>query len=47
MVPFTHGQWLAKHIPTAQARFKSDHGHISILCEYKNNIVDELLEYLK
>ncbi|MFE5114052.1 alpha/beta fold hydrolase [Streptomyces sp. NPDC056663] len=30
MVPVSHGQWLAGHLPTVSAHFEGCHGHISI-----------------
>lgn len=31
VVPSSHGEWLARHCPTAQLRLSPDDGHISIL----------------
>lgn len=31
MVPFSHGQWLAAEIPTAQAHLFAEEGHVSLL----------------
>jgi pimeloyl-ACP methyl ester carboxylesterase len=30
MVPFSHGTWLAAHVPSATARLLADEGHISL-----------------
>jgi pimeloyl-ACP methyl ester carboxylesterase len=31
MVPFGHGEWLARRIPTADPRFSDDDGHLTLL----------------
>ena len=41
MVPKAHSQWLAKHIPTAQLNFVPGHGHISLVEEYRGEIVNQ------
>jgi pimeloyl-ACP methyl ester carboxylesterase len=43
MVPAAHGDWLAKHIPTAVARKAPGDGHISLLADYAEAIVNDLL----
>lgn len=43
MVPFAHGRWLAKHIPSATPRFVPEHGHISLLSNYAEAVVEDLL----
>ena len=46
MVPFTHGQWLIKHIPHAKSRLELGHGHISLIVDKKQEIIVDLLSYL-
>jgi pimeloyl-ACP methyl ester carboxylesterase len=43
MVPFTHGQWLAMHVPGARPRLLSEEGHLSIAVASFGKIVDDLL----
>ena len=31
MVPYSHGEWLAAHIPTAEARLSDDEGHLTLM----------------
>ena len=43
MVPFAHGQWLAKAIPGATAKMVPGHGHISLVTRYRPAILEALL----
>jgi pimeloyl-ACP methyl ester carboxylesterase len=43
MVPFAHGSWLAQHIPTANFRSAPAHGHISLVTQYRKEILDALM----
>ena len=47
MVPFTHGQWLIKHIPNAKGMLEIGHGHISLIADKKQDIIDDLVSHLK
>ena len=42
MVPYAHGDWLARHVPGAQARLFEDEGHISLV-ERFDEVVAELV----
>lgn len=42
MVPFAHGDWLARHVPNARARLYDDEGHISLVMRF-GEILDDLL----
>jgi len=42
MVPFSHGTWLAAHVPGAHAHLFDDEGHISVVAK-----LDEILADLK
>ena len=47
MVPKAHGEWLAKHIPTATLNFLPGHGHISLGTAYRPEIIKQAMELLK
>jgi len=42
MVPFSHGQWLASHIPTARVHLSPDEGHLSLGAASLDRIVADL-----
>ena len=44
MVPFAHGEWLVEHVPTARARLRPEHGHLSLAVGSMGEILDDLLE---
>ena len=46
MVPFTHGQWLIKHIPNAKGMLEIGHGHISLIADKKQDIIDDLVSQI-
>ncbi|HEY7177794.1 MAG TPA: alpha/beta fold hydrolase [Gaiella sp.] len=42
MVPTTHGEWLAAHVPGARSRILADEGHLTVVRRF-GDVVDELL----
>jgi pimeloyl-ACP methyl ester carboxylesterase len=44
MVPITHGEWLAAHVPGARAHLRPEHGHLSLPVGAIGEILDDLLE---
>ena len=47
MVPHAHSYWLEKHIPTGKLNFVPGHGHISLIADYKNEIISQAEELLR
>jgi hypothetical protein len=47
MVPHAHSYWLEKHIPGAKLNFVPGHGHISLITEYRTQILAQAEELLK
>jgi pimeloyl-ACP methyl ester carboxylesterase len=43
-VPFSHGVWLAAHIPGVEARLTADDGHLTILEQHYDEVQGWLLE---
>jgi pimeloyl-ACP methyl ester carboxylesterase len=46
MVPHAHSYWLEKHIPTGKLHFVPGHGHISLIADYKDEIINQAKELL-
>ena len=46
MVPFHHGEWLARHVPAVVPHLVEGEGHLSILVGAFDRMVDELLPHL-
>jgi pimeloyl-ACP methyl ester carboxylesterase len=42
-VPFTHGQWIAKHVAGATAHLEPGEGHLSLLLGALDRMLDELV----
>ncbi|MBE7188375.1 alpha/beta hydrolase, partial [Jatrophihabitans endophyticus] len=46
MVPFTHGRWLAEHLPTATGHLVEGEGHLSLAHHHFAEMLDELTSTL-
>ncbi len=46
MVPHAHSYWLEKHIPTGKLHFVPGHGHVSLIADYKGEIINQAKELL-
>ena len=47
MVPRAHSEWLARNIPTAQLNFVPGHGHISLVEQYRGEILNQARKLLE
>lgn len=45
MVPFSHGEWFAKHLPRATVHLEQGEGHLSIGLGATDRMLDELLAH--
>jgi len=45
-VPFSHGEWLARHIPGVEARLLDDDGHLTLVDNHLEEVHEWLLERL-
>jgi pimeloyl-ACP methyl ester carboxylesterase len=43
MVPFAHGRWLQRHVPGARAHLVPAHGHLSLVAQHREEILNDLL----
>ncbi|MFG1927740.1 alpha/beta fold hydrolase [Cryptosporangium sp. NPDC048952] len=47
MVPYAHGEWLAAHVPGAKAHLDPAEGHLSVVLNRFDAIVEELAGYVR
>ena len=45
MVPFAHGEWLLKHIPSSVPRLESGHGHLSLVADRRPESIQDLTSH--
>jgi pimeloyl-ACP methyl ester carboxylesterase len=46
-VPFAHGEWLARRIPSVEARLTDDDGHLSLTARHLDEIHAWLLQHMQ
>jgi pimeloyl-ACP methyl ester carboxylesterase len=46
MVPFSHGQWLAAHVPGAVAHLEQGEGHYSLIVGAINRMLEQLVQVI-
>jgi pimeloyl-ACP methyl ester carboxylesterase len=44
MVPFSHGAWLARHVPGARAHLARGEGHLTLAARSFGTVLDDLLD---
>ena len=43
-VPFSHGEWLAAHIPGVDSRLTADDGHLTVLEQRYDDVQEWLVQ---
>jgi len=43
MVPYAHGEWLARHVSSACPHLSAEHGHLSLAVDSFGEILDEMI----